>query len=36
MAAFGHISETEVTFLEISDVIVIQVKTNFLNLLAYL
>ena len=26
MAAFGHISETEVTFLEISAVIVIQVK----------
>ena len=26
MAAFGHISDTEVTFLEISDVIVIQVK----------
>ena len=26
MAAFGHISDTEVTFLEISAVIVIQVK----------
>ena len=26
MAAFGHISDTEVTFLEISPVIVIQVK----------
>ena len=29
MAAFGHISETEVTFLEISAVIVIQVKNTF-------
>ena len=26
MAAFGHISDTEVTFLEISAVIIIQVK----------
>ena len=29
MADFGHISETEVTFLEISAVIVIQVKDTF-------
>ena len=33
MAAFGHISDTEVTFLEISPVIVIQVKTYYVNLL---
>ena len=26
MAAFGHISDTEVTFLEISAVVIIQVK----------
>ena len=36
MAAFDHISETGVTFLEISAVIVIQVKTYYVNLLAYL
>ena len=28
MAAFGHISDTEVTFLEISAVIIIQVKKH--------
>ena len=38
MAAFGHISDTEVTFLEISAVIIIQVKnillkTYYVNLL---
>ena len=33
MAAFGHISETEVTFLEISAVIVIQVKNTFCELI---
>ena len=34
MAAFGHISETEVTFLEISAVIVIQVKNTFCELIS--
>ena len=31
MAAFGHISDTEVTFLEISAVIIIQVKNILLK-----
>ena len=31
---FGHISETEVTFLEISAVIVIQVKNTFCELIS--
>ena len=34
MAAFGHISETEVIFLEISAVIVIQVKNTFCELIS--
>ena len=34
MAAIGHISETEVTFLEISAVIVIQVKNTFCELIS--
>ena len=34
MAAFAHISETEVTFLEISAVIVIQVKNTFCELIS--
>ena len=34
MAAFGHISETEVTFLEISAIIVIQVKNTFCELIS--
>ena len=34
MAAFGHISVTEVTFLEISAVIVIQVKNTFCELIS--
>ena len=34
MAAFGHISETEVPFLEISAVIVIQVKNTFCELIS--
>ena len=33
MAAFGHISDTKVTFLEISAVIAIQVKTYYVNIL---
>ena len=36
MTAFGHISDTEVTFLEMSAVIVIQVKTYYVNLLLLL
>ena len=36
MATFGHISETEVTFLEISAVIVIQVISTFSELISIL
>ena len=32
MAAFGHISETEVSFLEISAVVIIQVRNTFCEL----